>query len=75
MRERNVDFILCPPYTGAAPEVGTGQYWLYTSIWNLLDHPAVVFPSGLTTDPHVDVIDPSFKPRNPDEEREWKKCK
>ncbi|KAL2862797.1 amidase signature domain-containing protein [Aspergillus lucknowensis] len=73
MNEHGVDFILCPPYTGAASEIGTGQYWHYTAIWNILDQPAVIFPTRLVTDPQVDKVDPSFRPRNPEEKREWKK--
>ena len=75
MKEHGVDFILCPPYTGAASEIGTGQYWHYTAIWNILDQPAVIFPTRLVTDPQVDKVDPSFRPRNHEEKREWKKCK
>lgn len=36
--------ILCPPHPGAAPPIGTSRYWGYTSMWNLLDCPAAVFP-------------------------------
>jgi amidase len=40
-----MDVILCPPHPGAAPPIGTTKYWGYTSIWNLLDYPAAVFPA------------------------------
>lgn len=75
MRERGVDFILCPTYVGAAPELGTAQYWNYTCIWNILDQPAVIFPSGLKADPKVDVAETDYKPRSAVDEREFKKCK
>jgi len=64
MRERRVDVILCPTYVGAAAEHGTAHYWLYTSIWNLLDQPSVVFPSGLTVNPVADPVNENFTPLN-----------
>lgn len=39
-----MDVILCPPHPGAAPPIGTTKYWGYTSVWNLLDYPAAIFP-------------------------------
>ena len=39
-----VDVILCPAGPGVAPKLGTSKYWCYTSQWNLLDYPALVFP-------------------------------
>lgn len=39
-----VDVILCPVGPGAAPPLDQAQYWGYTSQWNLLDYPALVFP-------------------------------
>lgn len=39
-----VDVILCPAAPGVAAKLNTSKYWGYTSQWNLLDYPAVVFP-------------------------------
>lgn len=39
-----VDVILCPVGPGAAPPHDHARYWAYTSVWNLLDYPAIVFP-------------------------------
>ena len=39
-----VDVILCPVGPGAAPPLNHAKYWNYTSQWNLLDYPALVFP-------------------------------
>ncbi|KAI1403600.1 amidase [Hypoxylon fuscum] len=39
-----LDVILCPAGPGVAPKLGTSRYWGYTSQWNLLDYPAIVFP-------------------------------
>ncbi|KAI0889517.1 amidase [Annulohypoxylon maeteangense] len=41
---RPIDVILCPAGPGVAPKLETSRYWGYTSQWNLLDYPAVVFP-------------------------------
>jgi amidase len=38
------DVLLCPVGPGAAPPLNGARYWGYTSQWNLLDYPAVVFP-------------------------------
>jgi amidase len=75
MKERSVDFILCPTYVGAAAELGTAQYWVYTAIWNILDQPAVVFPTGLQVNPTIDIAETDYKPRSDVDEREFKRCK
>ncbi|KAI1205796.1 amidase [Annulohypoxylon truncatum] len=41
---RPIDVILCPTGFGVAPKLETSRYWGYTSQWNLLDYPAIVFP-------------------------------
>ncbi|KAJ9197293.1 fatty-acid amide hydrolase [Paecilomyces variotii] len=73
MKERGVDFILSPTYVGVAGALGEPEYWGYTSIWNILDQPCVVFPTGLMQDPTVDKVDEAYKPRSETDEREWKK--
>ncbi|KAH7928659.1 amidase [Leucogyrophana mollusca] len=54
------DVVLCPPYPGTACQHDTAKYWGYTTIWNLLDYPGTVFPTGLTADPSVDIVPSSF---------------
>ncbi|KAJ6161303.1 hypothetical protein N7470_004699 [Penicillium chermesinum] len=76
IKSRGVDFIISPAYPGVAAVYGESHYWHYTAIWNLLDLPAVIFPSGLHVDPKLDALngeDESYKPRNEIDEREWKK--
>ncbi|KAF4776197.1 hypothetical protein HER10_EVM0004269 [Colletotrichum scovillei] len=73
MKDRGVDFILCPAYVGVAAKCGTPQYWHYTTIWNILDQPSITFPTGLHVDPKVDVVDANYKPRSATDEREYKK--
>ncbi|KAI0148326.1 amidase [Hypoxylon sp. NC0597] len=43
---RPVDVILCPAGPGVAPKHGTSRYWGYTSQWNLLDYPGIIFPTN-----------------------------
>lgn len=43
---KKVDVLLCPAAPGPAPKHGTSKHWHYTSLWNLLDYPGVVFPVG-----------------------------
>ncbi|KAI0545306.1 amidase [Xylaria curta] len=45
--ERGVDVILCPAGPGVAPKLETSRYWGYTSQWNLLNYPAISFPTGV----------------------------
>ncbi|KAK2027473.1 amidase [Colletotrichum zoysiae] len=73
MKERNIDFILCPAYVGVAAKCGAAQYWHYTTIWNILDQPSVTFPTGLYADPAIDVVEKDYKPRSATDEREYKK--
>lgn len=64
---REIDVILCPPSFGAATPHGQSRYWGYTSNWNLLDYPGVVFPVT-TVDPVKDIKDVNYVPKN-DEDR------
>ncbi|KAL6307698.1 amidase [Sparassis latifolia] len=43
---RQVDAILSPVASTLAPPHDTTCWWGYSSYWNLLDFPAVVFPTG-----------------------------
>lgn len=55
--------ILCPPNFGAATPHEQSRYWGYTSQWNLLDYPSVVFPVT-TVDVAKDPKDKSYTPKN-----------
>ena len=59
----SIDCLLAPVGPSAAPRHNTGKWWGYTSIWNLLDYPAVVFPVT-TVDPICDIVDIEYQPRN-----------
>ncbi|KAF3042086.1 hypothetical protein E8E12_000676 [Didymella heteroderae] len=43
-KAHDIDALLCPVGPGAAPKHNTAKYWSYTSQWNLLDYPGLVFP-------------------------------
>ena len=57
--EAAIDVLLCPVGPGAAPPLDHARYWGYTSTWNILDYPAMVFP--------VTRVDPSAQTSQRDE--------
>lgn len=61
--EGMVDVILAPVGPGAAPPLDHAKYWGYTSQWNLLDYPALVFPVS-RVDPSIDKIEERYQPMN-----------
>ncbi|KAK2623565.1 hypothetical protein QTJ16_007119 [Diplocarpon rosae] len=68
-----IDVILCPVGPSSAPKIDTARWWGYTSQWNLLDYPALVFP--------VDKVDTSkdgerieYEPRNEKDKYNWDLC-
>jgi amidase len=50
-----VDAIISPVAPFVAAVLTENDNLDYTSIWNLLDYPAVVFPTGLRVDPKIDT--------------------
>ncbi|KAH9242542.1 hypothetical protein K456DRAFT_1820166 [Colletotrichum gloeosporioides 23] len=72
MKAKGVDFILCPAYVGAGVLQGGAKYWNYTAIWNILDQPASILPSGLRVDKNIDKPEEAYTPRNQQDEEEWK---
>ena len=54
---RPVDCVLCPIGATLAVPHDTTRWWGYSSYWNLVDYPAVVFPRGRLETP--------FLPRTP----------
>jgi Asp-tRNA(Asn)/Glu-tRNA(Gln) amidotransferase A subunit family amidase len=72
--EGMVDVILCPVGPGVAPAHNTAKYWGYTSLWNLLDYPAAVFPVG-RVDKTLDNPQDAFEPLSGKDEENWQLCK
>lgn len=66
-RSGAVDVILCPVGPGVAPKLETSKYWNYTSQWNLLDCPALVFPVS-KVDLDKDGPERSFQPMSAQDE-------
>jgi amidase len=58
-----VDIIICPTGPGTAPPLDHARYWGYTSQWNLLDYPALVFPVT-KADPEKDMPLEGYTPMN-----------
>lgn len=52
-KKYDIDALLCPVGPGVAPRHNTARYWNYTSQWNLLDYPGLVFPVA-TVDKELD---------------------
>jgi amidase len=69
-----VDVLLCPVGPGCAPPLDCARYWGYTAQWNLLDYPALVFPTGLQCGPE-DTIEEGYEPRNDDDKYNYELCK
>lgn len=49
-----LDCLLCPVMGSVAPRPGKIKYWGYTSVFNLVDYPGVVFPSGFVANSELD---------------------
>ncbi|KAI1857504.1 hypothetical protein JX265_011239 [Neoarthrinium moseri] len=66
-----VDVILCPVGPGVAPKLDTSRYWGYTSQWNLLDYPAVVFPANDRVSVEKDGGSLEYQPRGEKDVYNW----
>ena len=75
MKEKGVDVILCAPYVGCAPRRNDTSWGNYTMMWNMLDHPALVFPTGLSVDAALDPVDAGYKPMNDYDKGQYERCK
>ncbi|EFR01577.1 acetamidase [Nannizzia gypsea CBS 118893] len=64
--EPDMDVILCPAHPNVAPVLSTSRYWGYTSIWNILDYPAIVFPVT-RINAQLDPKETGYTPRNDDD--------
>ncbi|KAL8290421.1 hypothetical protein RQP46_002679 [Phenoliferia psychrophenolica] len=54
----NIDVLVCAPFGGTANPHETSKYWAYTAVYNLVDYPGVVFPTGLAADATLDAKTP-----------------
>ncbi|ODV91806.1 hypothetical protein CANCADRAFT_30132 [Tortispora caseinolytica NRRL Y-17796] len=69
MNKEGIDIIMCPVSFGPAAISHECEHWAYTAIFNVLDMPGSVFPTGITVDPQIDAED-TFKPRTEYEARQ-----
>jgi amidase len=46
-REQDVDVVIGPAFVGPASAHDTAFYWTYTSLYNFVDYPGVVFPTPI----------------------------
>jgi len=44
---QGVDVVIGPAFVGPACKHDTAFYWTYTSLWNYVDYPGVVVPTGI----------------------------
>ena len=44
---QDVDFVIGPCFVGPASQHDTAFYWTYTSLYNFVDYPGVVFPAPI----------------------------
>ena len=72
--ERMVDVILAPVGPGVAPKLDGARYWGYTAQWNLLDYPALVFPTGLQCSIEEDQVEAGYEGRNEQDRWNWAQC-
>lgn len=71
LEKEGIDFILSPVYVSVAAKPSTVKYWGYTNLWNILDFPNVVFPTGLEVSLELDGVDTHYEPRNEYESYEY----
>ena len=76
--KNKVDFIISPTYASVAPctiqdGIAGPYFWGYTSLWNVLDLPTLVAPTGLFQNPKVDKVEEDYKPRSEIDEIEHAK--
>lgn len=67
-----VDAILCPAAPTLAPRPDRSRHWMYTAVWNVLDWPAVTFPTRRSPSAEAGVEwPPGRAPRSEMEEEVW----
>lgn len=59
--EQDVDVVIGPAFVGPACAHDTAFYWTYTSLYNLVDYPAVAIPTPLKVE-HGEQYGPEYSP-------------
>ncbi|KAF2260876.1 acetamidase [Lojkania enalia] len=55
--EQDVDVVVGPAFVGPACAHDTAFYWTYTSLYNFVDYPGVVFPTPIKTEANETYVD------------------
>ncbi|KEF58779.1 uncharacterized protein A1O9_03622 [Exophiala aquamarina CBS 119918] len=58
---QDVDVVIGPTHVGPAPQHDTTRFWTYTTFWNLVDHPGLVFPTPIRSEAGEKYAD-NYKP-------------
>lgn len=74
MNAQKLDVLLCPTSSSPARPHETSRYWSYTSFYNLLDWPGIVFPTGRHVDAKIDAEDADYQTRNDSEKDVYANC-
>lgn len=64
--KQNVDFVLAPCFVGPASMHDTAHYWNYTCLWNLVDHPSIVFPTPIQSQTGEKYLEADSRPLSPE---------
>jgi amidase len=58
-KDEGLDFLISPTSPNVAEVPKNLTHWNYSSIFNLIDLPNIIFKTGLTFDPEIDTTGPS----------------
>ncbi|CAM9020820.1 unnamed protein product [Wickerhamomyces anomalus] len=58
MEDEGLDFIISPTYANVAEVPKNINHWFYSSMFNLIDFPNIIFGTGLTHDASIDLKGP-----------------
>jgi amidase len=70
-----VDVLLCPVAPYVASPHGKAKYWSYTSLWNLLDYPALSLPTSTVVSEEIDCKPDRKSFMCPMDEEMWGWCR
>jgi Asp-tRNA(Asn)/Glu-tRNA(Gln) amidotransferase A subunit family amidase len=69
-----INALICPVGPGVANRHNTSKYFAYTSVWNLLDYPALAFPVG-SVDATKDTKSMRLSFMSGHDQENWDLCK
>lgn len=57
--DEGLDFLIAPTFANVAEVPKNLTHWFYSSLFNMIDFPQIIFKTGLTHDPSIDINGPS----------------